>query len=31
MSHIHIDVKNVSFNYEPGEENRILKDISFHA
>lgn len=29
MSHIHIDVENVSFGYEKGKE--ILKDISFHA
>ncbi|MDD6616091.1 MAG: energy-coupling factor ABC transporter ATP-binding protein [Lachnospiraceae bacterium] len=29
MSHIHIDVENVSFAYESGRE--ILKDISFHA
>jgi cobalt/nickel transport system ATP-binding protein len=29
MSHIHIDVENVSFQYECGKE--ILKDISFHA
>ena len=29
MSHIHIDVQNVSFGYESGKE--ILKDISFHG
>ncbi len=29
MSHIHIDVKNVSFGYE--KEQPILKNISFHA
>ena len=29
MSHIHIDVQNVSFGYEKGKE--ILKDISFHG
>ena len=29
MSHIHIDVKKVSFGYEKGKE--ILKDISFHG
>lgn len=29
MSHIHIDVENVSFGYEKGKE--ILKDISFYA
>lgn len=29
MSHIHIDVENVSFGYEKGKE--ILKNISFHA
>ena len=29
MSHIHIDVNNVSFGYE--KEHRILSDISFHA
>lgn len=29
MSHIHIDVENVSFGYEKGLE--ILKNISFHA
>lgn len=29
MSRIHIDMENVSFGYE--KENRILKDISFHA
>jgi cobalt/nickel transport system ATP-binding protein len=29
MSHIHIDVENVSFEYERGRE--ILKDISLHA
>lgn len=29
MSHIHIDVQNVSFGYERGKE--ILKDISFHG
>ena len=29
MSHIHIDVENVSFGYEKGKE--ILSQISFHA
>ena len=29
MSHIRIDVENVSFEYETGK--RILKDVSFHA
>ncbi len=29
MSHIHIDVENVSFAYEKGKE--ILADVSFHA
>lgn len=29
MSHIHIDVENVSFGYEKGKE--ILKEISLHA
>ena len=29
MSHIHIDVENVSFGYEKGQE--ILSGISFHA
>lgn len=29
MSHIHIDMKNVTFGYEKGQE--ILKDISLHA
>lgn len=29
MSHIHIDVENVSFGYEKGKE--VLKDISFHV
>ena len=29
MSHIHIDVENVSFGYE--KENRILSQISLHA
>lgn len=29
MSHIHIDVENVSFGYEKGKE--ILSEISFHA
>lgn len=29
MSHIHIDVENLSFGYEKGTE--ILKNISFHA
>lgn len=29
MSHIHIDVKGVSFAYEKGE--KILDDVSFHA
>lgn len=29
MSHIHIDVEDVSFQYESGKE--ILKNISFHA
>ena len=29
MSHIHIDMKNVSFKYETGKE--ILKNISFHG
>lgn len=29
MSHIHIDIENVSFGYEKGKE--ILKNISFHG
>lgn len=29
MSHIHIDVENVTFGYEKGKE--ILKNISLHA
>ncbi len=29
MSHIRIDVENVSFGYETGKE--VLKEISFHA
>jgi len=29
MSHIHIDVENLSFSYEKGHE--ILKDVTFHA
>lgn len=29
MSHVHIDVENVSFSYEHGKE--ILKEITFHA
>ena len=29
MSHIHIDVENVSFGYEKGKE--ILREISLHA
>ena len=29
MSHIHIDVENVSFGYE--KENEILRQVSFHA